>query len=873
MTGVRIGVVAAACLLLVASAGAGLGRTGKGRSGRVPPGPVGGDEHGIPALGHTGFDAPEPASEQEGFQFDGRVIDEHEAPLAEAAVVLTGEQEQTVRTNGSGIFHFRGVAAGLYKLAAHTEVQAGGPIGFEVTERTPFVTIRTRQATVLAVAVLDAETGDPVARARVRLLDLVDTAVLSSPEGEAMLRGLTIGRHTIVVNKEGFAEQTACTQVAPLASRPDRLRVRLARGAPLSGRVVDEHGTAVAGAQVHIERAAGEQASSGVNTEDDGAFSFDAVRAGALRVVAEEARNGFGRTAQIVTNGRSPTRGVELRLNRGASLRGRVIDSSGVAVVGAIVRISDSDGMSFARETTSDRSGGFTINGLALDRPLVAVATRGSAASPVVRVSANSEANLVLDSAGSIEGLVVSASGEPVPDAQVVALQDTNGASSFPLPPASVLAGEDGRFVIRNLREGAYRMRAFLGESVDSSAVWLRHAIRASTGAKNVRLKIEPDGSVQGQVSFRDGSAPGSFSVGVDTSATLDFSGPTFVVSGIPIGQHIVTLASPEFETKYIKAQVPDSATTDLGNILVDRLRTVSGIVVRADGSALQNATVTVAASMIEADDSVAQTTVESTAVSDFDGKFTLTGIRRVPLFAVAKHDSEGRSLPVEVAPLDENPSVRLVVRASGAIEGNVRMGSESLPGALVVATRAETESDRNMVTADEDGHYRFGQLAAGSYAITASRGSAVQRKLGALSASVASGETTWLDIEVPSGNVTVDITLVERATGEPLPGAQSYLLTGDFHARRAGELEKAIVERGAGATYETTSVGGASAHFEDVAPGYYSLCVIGMFFDIRDAKAVRLAQVQAPLLPVSCQAFQVEGTPDQPQSATVVLP
>jgi hypothetical protein len=77
---------------------------------------------------------------------------------------------------------------------------------------------------------------------------------------------------------------------------------------------------------------------------------------------------------------------------------------------------------------------------------------------------------------------------------------------------------------------------------------------------------------------------------------------------------------------------------------------------------------------------------------------------------------------------------------------------------------------------------------------------------------------------------------------------------------------------RGAGATYMTHSVGGAPARFEDVPPASYSLCVVAIFSDLQDPRAVQRVQRQAALLPAACVPFQVTDTAGPEQQSTVLL-
>src|SRR5262249_52427005 len=132
--------------------------------------------------------------------------------------------------------------------------------------------------------------------------------------------------------------------------------------------------------------------------------------------------------------------------------------------------------------------------------------------------------------------------------------------------------GADGRFALRGLADGGYRLRAARsGEGV--SAAFSRASVAAKVGDQNVKLVIENDGKIKGNVLFADGSAPDAFRITTGFGADSSFGGAggTFVVDAAA-GPVTLVVSGPALVQKIVPNLVvkPDE-TTDAGTITVDR--------------------------------------------------------------------------------------------------------------------------------------------------------------------------------------------------------------------------------------------------------------------------------------------------------------
>jgi hypothetical protein len=126
-------------------------------------------------------------------------------------------------------------------------------------------------------------------------------------------------------------------------------------------------------------------------------------------------------------------------------------------------------------------------------------------------------------SRGAIEGVVVrTGTGEPVAEAQVLAQVTISprpvpngGAPQFPLLPRTVIADAQGRFVIKDLDPGSYRLffaangyvRQQLGQRGFSGGVGNGTPVNVAAGqtVRGVRVALTPAGNVNGRIRDLDG--------------------------------------------------------------------------------------------------------------------------------------------------------------------------------------------------------------------------------------------------------------------------------------------------------------------------------------------------------------------------------
>src|SRR5262249_23648984 len=169
--------------------------------------------------------------------------------------------------------------------------------------------------------------------------------------GVAVFSPVVPGGYQIAAWADGMAHVFQRIQIG---TGDAQARLKLATGAAVAGKVVDDQGTGVAGARVRYSGASDwtQQASSaldGAVTASDGSFRFDAVPAGSFRLAASHPERAPGSSALVTLDGKTPRDGVVIALAIGAVVKGHVVDAQHRPVASARVRIgAASDGRRMA---------------------------------------------------------------------------------------------------------------------------------------------------------------------------------------------------------------------------------------------------------------------------------------------------------------------------------------------------------------------------------------------------------------------------------------------------------------------------------------------------------------------------------------------
>ncbi len=198
------------------------------------------------------------------------------------------------------------------------------------------------------------------------------------------------------------------------------IKIELARGAGIAGRVLDEQGTPIAGAAVtarltsplalvfdRFDKASYARAlrdsdyrRRGVVSGPDGAYAIGGLPAGTYKVCATKPGRLPAEAREVRVAGQEVAQGVVFALAKGLAVRGRVVDKAGAPIAGATVAASDV-------EARTDADGFFELAGFPkAQKEPVEVCAQGFARDRVELSVPGENARITLHRLASVAGCV-----------------------------------------------------------------------------------------------------------------------------------------------------------------------------------------------------------------------------------------------------------------------------------------------------------------------------------------------------------------------------------------------------------------------------------------------------------------------------------
>jgi len=181
--------------------------------------------------------------------------------------------------------------------------------------------------------------GRSVAEAEVQLAGPSGFRTLrSGPDGAFYFPDLIEGRYVLRAQKEGLAAYLDQLTVGGADAGEAVLAVELRAGVGVAGRLLDRGGRPVDGGEVTLVEAPSGPLERKSKTGSDGRFVFDGVLPGGY-VVGARADGYWPAEPRAITVAAKPL-ALQLRLERGATIDGRVVDESGKPIAGAQIEAS-----------------------------------------------------------------------------------------------------------------------------------------------------------------------------------------------------------------------------------------------------------------------------------------------------------------------------------------------------------------------------------------------------------------------------------------------------------------------------------------------------------------------------------------------------
>jgi uncharacterized GH25 family protein len=491
-----------------------------------------------------------------GFAVSGRVTDANGDPLAGVAVTTTEPEtgsrgmfmrsfiggappsdDDSVLTASDGSFTVR-LKEGTYDFGFRREGFAPKIVRGQAVSATAAPTVEAQLEPAVEITGRVTRAGAALENVRVFVFGpgAVDATAVTGSDGAFTLSGLSPGSVRIMLRKEDDFVQEMRNLTAP--SRD--VVIELPPGGRISGRVVDKaSGKPVTSFQAGIStsRAGGGMAIMAPPqlrdfTSDDGTFTLEGVPAGGVVLVASSPGYSAGRLNLTVEEGKAVS-DVELQLDTGTKLIGRVTGSNGSPLADVQVRVMPSPSGGFAasgmeRSATTDSNGEYSIEALEGEESVVFSHVKHAPARKSVTLKGReTRLDVQLSSGQRITGSVVTESGAPVADAEVEAF------SSGSLESARTNAS--GVFELESASPGRYRFSANKAGFAEGTV----EDFDISSGAP-VRITLRTGGTIYGRVTgltpqeltetFVDARSPTSSARG-----TVDANG-NYRIEGVAIG-------------------------------------------------------------------------------------------------------------------------------------------------------------------------------------------------------------------------------------------------------------------------------------------------------------------------------------------------
>lgn len=649
-----------------------------------------------------------------GLAVSGRVIDKNGKPVSGAAIYATearsggnfvrrimrtdtAEADNVVKTAADGTFTTR-LKAASYSIRVKHEGYA--------TKTLPTMTVAAGMQPVevtldpgVSLAGRVTRGGNGVADVTVQLFgeDNDSTEAKTAPDGSFRIDGLTPGQAMMNVEKEAEGVE----QFRSVAIPSDNLVIDVPVGGTVSGRVVDKESknpvrefdagyTAVRGGGGMMIMGGG---SSKHFTNDDGTFTLEHVTPGAMNITVTAPGYTQGRAQNINVEDGKRIADLEVQLEHGAHVTGRVTGPdgsplSGVSVMAApagarrfpggfspLASVTDASGeYSLDNVETGDKTFTFDRNGFLTTQKNATISGADA------RVDAQMSTGL------RISGVVVNDAGAPMADAGVSA----SSASDSAFGGRSTRTDANGQFTMDDLAPGRYTFRAQKSGYAPGSLP----DFDISAGAP-VRIVVQSGGTITGHITGL--SADELSQVGVIaqignmmSSGTVDSSG-NYRIDGAPVGTLRVYASAGSGMGG--RMSTPKSVTIDAGGSAQVDLDfptgTVSGRVTR-DGKPSSQAIV-----MFMPGRGTTATNVRTS--TDGDGKYTAVGL-------------SDATYTVQVIDLGAGTPYQTTYESHGSGTFNIDIKSATVRGRVIDTSTGKPVDDAAItIRAAGDSPMRFG--------------------------------------------------------------------------------------------------------------------------------------------------------------------
>ncbi|HEX3577246.1 MAG TPA: carboxypeptidase-like regulatory domain-containing protein [Thermoanaerobaculia bacterium] len=576
-----------------------------------------------------------------GIEISGRVVRPDGTPVADAMVETpTGVMPRTAETAADGTFKLVGIAAGPAVLTAHSSDGILSSPAVSVTAPAKNVTITMPLGARIEGRVIDRTTQQPVTDFTIALPPRnphpyrygSDGKTIHADDGHYAIDNVPPGTVDLYVRAAGYVLGSRGDVVAEDGKTVSGIDIQLDRGATISGRVT-AGGTPVAGVDVRPEAQRMPQMSpmmsDPISTDADGLYKMDGVAEGERTIRFN--KNGFVPAQKSVEVKGGADVHLDVELDPGHELRGRVVDRSGRGVVGAYVDAWTGGGRRNSNMNVTDGDGAFTVAGLSDGKYQVTARKEGMVSADVtdVDVPQARPLTMTLDAGATITGRV---SGLPPEELTQVVVTASGGTSRN-----QTNADASGTFALPGLPDGQVRVEAILVTAGRRRTAPFKTIVIENGIAPAVELNFEEGITVTGRVT--KGGVP--LSLGNITFIPV-IARPASNGPGVVGGVAGLSPSSPDSQRQYVNAMISTDGTYTAAGLAIGDY----SVRVTSTG-ALQYQTKYTAAASGTFDVDIHGATLRGRVVDARSGaplagaRVTLTS--RLPANGAAATDSDGR--------------------------------------------------------------------------------------------------------------------------------------------------------------------------------------------------------------------------------------
>lgn len=739
----------------------------------------------------------------------GRVLDESGAPVVDAAVSPWRELEDQAigisdathflreTTDAEGRFVLDHLAEGAWQLAATSDRLASVSAGPFNTGESNAVLVMTSGASASGT-VIDAKTGKPVAGVALVVASEAGAGqrrVSSGADGAFTAAALADGAYRIyLIDQRHVWAQTAPQFTISRRAPVEGVAIKVVEGASVSGKVIDaDSGEPLSGIRITAMPEDPELVRPLLGTSDeDGSYAITGLPAGSIDLYRER-KAGFVDEGYTEQRKLSLAQGqvldnVDFVLRRGVTVSGVVLDESGAALSGIDVlclKMAD-DGV--AVRATAGEGGRFEMRGV-LPHTTVQFQVEGRGYTAVATEPLNTGdtgldgVEIIAERGASVAGIVVDASGKPVPSVFV--------SATVPNGTFDVLESTqaDGTFLLKGLRAGAYELRAEpMGSSWSTTSEAPREVTlekgEALTGVRIV-ISAAPEGVIAGRITNARGEPVAEASVNANA---LTAEAHAFVESGAD-GRYGLRVEEgypyelSVFHHRYSSQEREDVFPGDTSvDFVLDGFGSVEGRVVDAvTGRPITQFEV---AHETEFLDVASFPLAGAVTVYNAEGRFRLDGVDagEAVVFARAAGYAPGSQQVLDVRPDEVVSGVEIRLPAGATVEGVVRNEKGvPVPGARIytaggmVLWLVEMGGEEVRATSDAEGRFTLDSLGERDTVLSAAH---PDYATSTVEVHLEAGKTQWVEMVMARGG---SIEGIVAANGVPLAAQDVFVHSEDM--------------------------------------------------------------------------------------------